>query len=102
VARVDQGLNRHNGLAGPSAESDWGRQLPVAGDVLRHQEDPENHTYLGRRATVPDGLEAFDEFLHRGKRLEANLLTENGQPTELALGIVTVHDIPRLRRAIRE
>ncbi len=30
------------------------------------------------------------------------LLTENGEPTEQPLGIVTVHDIPKMRRAIRE
>ena len=70
--------------------------------VLRHQEDPENHTFLGRVSTVPDGLAAFDDFLHRGKRLEAILVTENGRPTEQPLGIVTIHDIPMLRRAIRE
>jgi hypothetical protein len=51
---------------------------------------------------VLDGLAAFDAFLKRGKRLEAILLTENGRPTEQALGIVTVHDIPKMRRAIRE
>jgi predicted transcriptional regulator len=71
-------------------------------DVLRHQEDPENHAFLGRTSTVLDGLAAFDAFLHRGKRLEAVLLTENGLPTEQPLGIVTVHNIPRLRQAIRE
>ena len=49
-----------------------------------------------------DGLAVFDGFLHRGKRLEAILLTENGRPTEQPLGIVTVHDIPKMRRAIRE
>jgi predicted transcriptional regulator len=71
-------------------------------DVLRHQEDPDNHAFLGRASTVPDGLAAFDAFLKRGKRLEAILLTENGRTTEQPLGIVTIHDIPKLRRAIRE
>jgi predicted transcriptional regulator len=70
--------------------------------VLRHQEDPENHAFRGRASTVLDGLGAFDDFLHRGKRLEAILVTESGQPAEHPLGIVTVHDIPKLRRANRE
>src|SRR5262249_13904197 len=56
--------------------------------VLGHQEDPENHAFLGRDSTALDGLAAFDAFLHRGKRLEAILLTHNGRPTEQALGIV--------------
>lgn len=71
-------------------------------DVLRHQEDPENHAFLGRASTVPDGLVAFDDFLKRGKRLDAILLTENGRPSEQPLGIVTVHDIPKMRQALRE
>jgi predicted transcriptional regulator len=70
--------------------------------VLKHQEDPQNHTFLGRTSTVPDGLAAFDDFLHRGKRLEAILVTQNGRAAEQPLGIVTIHDIPRLRHAIRE
>jgi hypothetical protein len=70
-------------------------------DVLRHQEDPENHTFLGRASTVLDGLAAFDDFLRRGKRLDAILVTENGRPSETPLGIVTIYDIPTLQRAIR-
>jgi len=82
-----------------------GQELMVeekVAEVLGHQEDPENHAFLSRASTVLDGLAAFDAFLRRGKRLEAVLLTENGRPTEQPLGIVTVHDIPKMRRAIRE
>jgi predicted transcriptional regulator len=70
--------------------------------VMRHQEDPDNHTFLGRTSTVPDGLAAFDDFLCRGKRLDAILVTDQGRPTEQPLGIVTIHDIPKLRQALRE
>jgi predicted transcriptional regulator len=84
-----------------TAELDLMEEKPVA-EVLRHQEDPENYAFLSRASTVWDGLAAFDAFLHKGKRLEAVLLTENGQATEQPLGIVTVHDIPKMRRAIRE
>jgi hypothetical protein len=45
---------------------------------------------------------AFDDFLHRGKRLDAILVTENGRASEQPLDIVTIHDIPMLRRVIRE
>ena len=37
---------------------------------------------------------------HRGKRLEAILITNSGLPTESLLGIVTIHDIPKLNKAI--
>ncbi len=51
---------------------------------------------LGWALIVLGGLAAFDAFLHWGKRLEAILLTENGRPNEKPLGIVTVHDIPKI------
>jgi predicted transcriptional regulator len=76
-------------------------EKPVV-EVLKHQEDAENHAFLNRSPTVLDGMAAFDTFLHRGKRLEAILLTESGRPTEHPLGIVTVHDIPRMWRALNE
>jgi len=65
-------------------------------EVLGHQEDAVNHEFLPRSATAADGLAAFERFLQRGLRLEAILITENGQPTEGILGIITVHDVPRL------
>ena len=74
-------------------------EKPIA-DVMKHQEDHDNHTFLARTATVADGLAAFDDFLCRGKRLEAILITQNGRPAEALLGIVTIHDIPKLNQAI--
>jgi len=65
-------------------------------EVLGHQEDSDNHEFLPRVATADDGLAAFDRFLQRGMRLEAILITENGLATEGILGIITVHDVPRL------
>ena len=71
-------------------------------DDLKHQEDAENDAFPDRSSIVLDGMAAFDTFLHRGKRLEAVLLTQSGRPTEHPLGIVTVHDIPRMRRTLNE
>ena len=69
-------------------------------DVMKHAEDPENHTFLPRTATVANGLAAFNGFLHRGKRLEAILITNAGKRTEALMGIVTIHDIPKLIQSI--
>jgi predicted transcriptional regulator len=69
-------------------------------EVLAHQEDPENHEFLPRDSTAADGLAAFDRFLQRGTRLEAILITENGLPTEGILGIVTVHDVPKMNQQL--
>jgi len=76
-------------------------EKPVS-EVIRHQEDPENNAFLKRTSTVEEGLSAFERFFVRGKRLEAILITQTGRKTEKPLGIVTIHDIPKLRQAIRE
>ncbi|OWK45502.1 CBS domain-containing protein [Fimbriiglobus ruber] len=72
----------------------------IVAEVLRHQEDEENVQFMARTATVAHSLAAFEEFLHRGKRLEAILITNGGHPTESLLGIVTVQDIPKLNQAV--
>lgn len=69
-------------------------------EVMKHQVDSENVVFLSRTSTVANALSAFDDFLQRGKRLEAILITHNGRPTESLLGIVTIHDIPKLNKAI--
>jgi predicted transcriptional regulator len=69
-------------------------------EVIRHQEDSENVEFMARSTTVIHALAAFDRFLHRGKRLDAILLTNSGRQTEALLGIVTIHDIPKLNKAI--
>ena len=69
-------------------------------EVMLHQEDGENVEFVARTATVVDALVAFDRFLHRGKRLEAILITNSGRSSESLLGIVTINDIPKLNQAI--
>jgi predicted transcriptional regulator len=80
-----------------------GQQLveeKAVGEVLLHQEYPDNHTFMRRSATVFEALAEFDKSLRRGARLDAILLTESGRTTESPLGIVTLHDIPKIQRAI--
>lgn len=72
-------------------------EKPIA-EVMVHQEDPDNHVFVARSATGDDALAAFEDFLQRGKRLEAVLITEHGHAAEGLLGIVTVHDVPALTR----
>jgi len=74
-------------------------ERPVS-EVIQHQEAPNNHTFLSRASLVADGLTAFAKAQRQGKRLEAILITENGRSTETPLGIVTIHDIPKLNEAI--
>jgi CBS domain-containing protein len=70
-------------------------EAPVR-DVLRFTEDEENHIFQAHNATIFDALEAFDDFTHRGKSLDALLITQSGKRDEQPLGIVTVFDVPRL------
>jgi len=70
-------------------------EKPIA-NVMSHQEDPENHVFVARIATADDAVAAFEDFLRRGRRLEAVLITERGHSDEGILGIVTVHDVPSL------
>ncbi len=65
-------------------------------DVLAYTEDPDNHRFLARQASVFDALDAFDAFSRRGKSLDAILITESGRRDQTPLGIVTVFDIPQL------
>jgi predicted transcriptional regulator len=83
-------------------------ELPVKGglveeqpisEVLAHQEDPDNHTFVNRSANVDEALAAFEAFMARGKRLDAVLITQNGRSTEGLLGIVTINDVPTLTRS---
>jgi CBS domain-containing protein len=76
-------------------------EQPV-GDVLRHQESPENLRLMPRSATAADGLAAFDQSQCRGQRLDAILINQAGRAGDPPLGIVTIYDLPKLQRAIED
>lgn len=65
-------------------------------DVLKYTEDPQNHSFVGRQATLFEAVEEFQEFERKGKRLEAILITHSGKPNEALLGIITISDLPKL------
>jgi predicted transcriptional regulator len=70
-------------------------------EVLKYTEDPENHSFLSKGSTLFQVLECFDDFVHRGKRLEAVLITERGKQSEALLGILTVYDLPKVLSKIQ-
>lgn len=69
-------------------------------EIMKFQEESDHLIFLRKNASVFDALSGFDEFLHRGKRLEAILITNSERQTEPLLGIITVYDIPKLNKAI--
>jgi CBS domain-containing protein len=66
--------------------------------VLRYREDQalDDCCFLERTASVFDVLQKFEEYEQKGVRLEAILITENGQPNEKPLGIITMWDLPKI------
>jgi predicted transcriptional regulator len=66
-------------------------------EVMRHGDGSHSFSVMDRHATVDDALTEFDDCLHKGKILDAVILTQNGRRNERPLGIVTAADQPMLR-----
>jgi len=69
-------------------------------EVMQHQEHSNNYKFMAANTTVPNALSAFEDYQHRGLRLEAILITNLGRTTETLTGIVTINDIPSLNSAM--
>lgn len=69
-------------------------------EVMQHQEHSDNYKFMRANTTVPNALSAFEDYQHRGRRLEAILITNLGHTTETLTGIVTINDIPTLNGAM--
>jgi CBS domain-containing protein len=75
--------------------------VPVR-EVLRHKEGLEKYAFISRDESLFEVIEAFDRHTHRGERLSALLITQQGRETETLLGIVTAYDLPRAFEAAGE
>lgn len=64
-------------------------------DVMRFGEEPRNHAFLGKEATVYEAIGLFRDFEASGQRIDAILLTDHGRSTESILGLITTTDLPR-------
>jgi predicted transcriptional regulator len=63
--------------------------------AMSHSEDPDNHAFMARTATVFDAISLFHAYSDRGKTLDAILVTQDGAATKL-LNILTIYDVPAL------
>jgi predicted transcriptional regulator len=70
-------------------------------DVLPHTEDPEHYAVLSQDATLVDVLGVFEDFVSRGKVLNAILISSSGQPKLPLVGILTVHDLPAVLSSLQ-
>lgn len=64
--------------------------------VLQHAEHDDNHLFVGRDSDLFAVLDAFEDYERRGRLLDAVLISERGRPDEALLGIITLHDLPRV------
>ncbi len=69
-------------------------------EVLPHAEDDEHYCLLSRNSTLFDALSKFEDFASRGKDLDAVLITADGKSEQRLLGIITIHDLPKILAAI--
>jgi len=67
--------------------------------VLQHTEDPNHYCFLPRGATLFDALAKFDQFVEKGKDLDAILITNDGRRDQKLLGILTIYDVPQILAA---
>ena len=69
-------------------------------DALTHTEYERNWHLMPRTALLSDVVDAFDAAERAGRRLDAILITQSGRPAESLLGIVTIHDMPKVLREL--
>ena len=71
-------------------------RLVIALTVPRGIDKPYFDRYGVIAATLFDVLARFEDFAPRGKNLNAILMTHNGRPNEVLLGILTLYDLPKV------
>ncbi len=74
----------------------WETKIELA---LQYTEDQDHYCFLTRTATLFDALSKFDEFVERGKGLDAVLVTNDGRRNQKLLGILTIYDVPQILSA---
>ena len=75
------------------------RNVTVA-EVLEHAEEDENHRFLGPDVPLQEAADLFQYHVQKGKRLNAVLVTDSGLPTGKLLNIITIWDLPKIRKKI--
>lgn len=69
-------------------------------DALKYTEYDDNWRVARRDTTLAEAVTWFDKHEAEGKRLDALLITQSGRPAEALLGIITIHDMPKVLRRL--
>jgi CBS domain-containing protein len=64
--------------------------------VLAHTEYADHVGFCARDTTLIAVAERFHDIQERGRRLDALLITQHGEPTERPLGIIAVYDLVKI------
>jgi len=70
--------------------------------VLRYLHNPDNYRFVPPTCSLVKVLKIFEDFSHRGKRIQAVLISEDGTETGTLLGIITVFDLPRIYQILEK
>jgi CBS domain-containing protein len=75
------------------------REHSVA-DALRYTEHEGNWRLVSRTTLLAEVVDHFDSVEASGKRLDAILVTQTAKATDGLLGIITIHDMPKVLRLL--
>lgn len=75
------------------------KQEKVA-SVLKYIDQPDNNYFVAPSCSLFEILRIFDAYRHKGKRLQAILITSDGTKTGTLLGIMTNFDLPLIYHII--
>ena len=74
----------------------------TAGSVLAFRRKRDRYKFISRRTDLFSAIDTFESYEHKGERLLALLITENGKESEKIIGIMTLSDLPTAFRTIEE
>ncbi len=68
--------------------------------VLEYSASSHSFAFVSRNCPVFRAIDLFEEASHEGRRLQAVLITEDGERNQKPIGIITVFDLPQVYRLI--
>jgi predicted transcriptional regulator len=71
-------------------------------EVIRYVKQNKNYAFVARGCSVFEVLEMFERYSHKGLRLQAVLITEDGREDRKPLGIITAFDLPKIYTLIEQ
>ncbi|MHA6260908.1 CBS domain-containing protein [Sporosarcina sp. CAU 1771] len=83
-------------LANTYSDGEVSRETTTLSDVYFHEKKEKAYRFIDKNLSVYEAEEYFKKSVVQGRRLEALLITENGQANEKLLGIITPLDLLRV------